>query len=388
LLSLFVTALFALPLLFSHTSAGATDQTLETSLASLSVADKVGQLLLLGSDGLSAAGATTAIRELRTGAIVLGNGRDADQTRATVAELQAMARAAGLPPLLIAIDQEGEPVQRIRSGVTSFGPNWLVGQLPPGSAREAACVRGVTQGRELTELGIHLNLAPVLDVWDNPRNTVIAHRSYSDDPAVVSRLGAAYIEALQSQGMLATAKHFPGHGSSVEDSHRVLPVVNHDRERLSTVELAPFRAAIRAGVAAIMTAHVSYPLIDQVAARPGSLSPPIVSGILRDELRYDGLVVTDDIGAMRAVVDNYEPGEAAIQAILAGSDVISVVGPLSSQRLIVEALTAAVGPTISMERLDASVRRVLRAKQQAGLLGTVPARSSTGLPCGYLFAGS
>jgi beta-N-acetylhexosaminidase len=242
----------------------------------------------------------------------------------------------------------------------------------------------VTQGRELTALGVHMNLAPVLDIWDNPRNTVIANRSYSDDPIVVSRLGTAYIEALQSQGMLAVAKHFPGHGSSVEDSHRTLPVVAHDRARLDSHELVPFRAAIQARVAGVMTAHVSYPLIDPVEDRPSSLSPPIVSGILRDDLRYDGLIVTDDIGAMRAIVDNYGPGEAAIQALLAGSDVVSVVGPLSSQRLIVEAITAAVGTTIPMERLDASVRRVLRAKQRAGLLGSAPLRSSTPPACAYL----
>lgn len=359
----------------------------EARLAAMATADKVGQLLLAGFEGSDAAGAGPAIGELRAGGIaLLANATTADQARALTTDLQRLAARAGLPPLLIAIDHEGGSVQRIRTGVTNLGSNWLLGQVtPPERAVAAACQRGAIHGRELAGLGISMNLAPVLDVWDNPANTVIGDRSYSSDPAVAARLGAAYVEAMQAQGVLAVGKHFPGHGSSTEDSHLTLPVVAHDRARLDAVELVPFRAAIQADVAAIMTAHVSYPLVDPEPDRPGSLSPAIVDGLLRGELGYEGLVVTDDMGAMQAITGRYEAGEAAVRAIEAGADLLIVVGPLDRQRRTVEAILAEVGRSISPERLDASVRRVLRAKQAAGLLG--PDRPSLAPPTPVCAAG-
>ncbi len=351
---------------------GAPDS-LEAVIVELSTADKVGQLLMAGFSGIDAAGAGSAIRELRVGGIVLGDGRNATQTREATDQLQAMAREAELPPLLVSIDQEGSPVQPIHEGVTTFVSNWVIGQIqPPSLGRETACVRGATHGRELAGLGIQMNLAPVLDVWDNAKNTVIAMRSFSNDPAIAARLGAAYVEALQGQGVLAVGKHFPGHGSSSEDSHISLPVVGHDRAWLESHELIPFRAAINAGVAAIMTDHVSYPAIDRGALQPASLSATIVTGMLRDDLGFDGLVLTDDIGEMKAITTKYEPGEAAVEALLAGSDMLIVVGPLESQRRMAQAITAEIGGRIPEARLEASVRRVLVAKQQAGLFG--PAR--------------
>jgi len=252
---------------------------------------------------------------------------------------------------------------------------------PERSALAAACLRGATQGRELADLGVTMNLAPVLDVWDNPQNTVIAYRSYSDDPWIAARLGAAYVDALQAQGILAIGKHFPGHGSSATDSHQTLPVVDHDRAWLEGHELVPFRAAIRAGVAGLMTAHVSYPAIEPDPDRAASLSWHIVTGLLRDELDYDGLVVTDDLGAMRAITAHFEPGEAAVQAVLAGADMLVVVGPVSTQQVMIQALTAQVGHAIPTDRLDASVRRILRAKQRVGLLGPRPTALPAAAAC-------
>ena len=345
---------------------------LEAILAGLSTADKVGQLFLAGFEGPDAAGAAAAIAELRVGGIALvANATTADEARPLTAGLQQLARAAGLSPLLIAVDHEGGPVQRIRVGVTDLGSNWQLGRVQPiERAVLAACSRGAIHGRELADLGIQMNLAPVLDVLDNPQNTVIGERSYSSDPQTVARLGTAYIQGLQAQGVLAVGKHFPGHGSTTEDSHLTLPVVRHDRNWLDAHELVPFQAAIQANVAAIMTAHVSYPAIDPVPGRPGSLSPVIVSGLLRGDLGFDGLVITDDMGVMEAITGRYEPGDAAVKAVQAGSDMLIVVGPIERQRRMAQAIVSEVGTSISPERLDASVRRVLRAKQQAGLLGT------------------
>jgi beta-N-acetylhexosaminidase len=357
---------------------------LDAILAGLSTADKVGQLFLAGFEGPDAAGAATAIGELRVGGIALvANATTAGEARSLTSALQQLAQANGLPPLLIAVDHEGGPVQRIRVGVTDLGSNWQLGLVQPiERAVLAACSRGAIHGRELADLGIQMNLAPVLDVLDNPQNTVIGERSYSGDPQTVARLGTAYIQGLQAQGVLAVGKHFPGHGSTTEDSHLTLPVVRHDRGWLDGHELVPFRAAIQANVAAIMTAHVSYPAIDPVSGRPGSLSPVIVSGLLRGDLGYDGLVITDDMGVMEAVTGRYEPGDAAVKAIQAGSDMLIVVGPIERQRRMAQAIVSEVGTSISPEQLDTSVRRVLRAKQQAGLLGTPqPSPAPAGPAC-------
>jgi beta-N-acetylhexosaminidase len=150
--------------------------------------------------------------------------------------------------------------------------------------------------------------------------------------------------------------------------------VAHDRAWLLTHELVPFEAAIRAGVAGLMTAHVAFPLVDSVAGQPASLSPDILTGLLRRDLGYDGLVVTDDIGAMHAITDHYEPGVAAVRALQAGVDVLNVVGPIASQRQMVQAVLSAIGTSVSQEALDASVRRVLQAKLRLGLIG--PARAN------------
>jgi beta-N-acetylhexosaminidase len=343
----------------------------------MSLEDKIGQVLLLGFAGGDAAGAAYAITELRAGGIVfVANATTAEQAGRLTEELQTMARDRGLQPLLIAIDHEGGPVQRIRSGVTVSGANWDVGRIQPvGAAVAAACERGLTHGRELAALSINVNLAPVLDVWDNPRNTVIAERAYSSDPALVARLGRAYIEAIQAAGVLAVAKHFPGHGSTTEDSHLELPVVSRDWDALRGHELVPFEAAIRARVGGVMTAHIANPLVDPIPNRPATFSPIVVTNMLRRDLGFDGLILTDDLGAMQAITDRYDSGEAAVQAFLAGNDVLLIVGPAERQRLASVALKTAIGDSVSVDRLNSSVRRVLEAKHKIGLLPGVGIQS-------------
>jgi beta-N-acetylhexosaminidase len=347
----------------AQTSSGVVD--------TLTLDDQIGQLFMLGFPGGVADGAESALRDLRAGGIVLVDNVDsADDAGALTQNLQARAQANGLLPLLVSIDHEGGRVQRIRVGATVLGSNLDLGQVYPRLlALATACSRGGIHAADLAGMGIQMNLAPVVDVRDNPLDTVIGDRSFGADPQLVADLGSAYIEGLQSGGVLAVAKHFPGHGSASVDSHLGLPVVSHDRAWLDDHELVPFRAAIQAGVAGIMVGHLSFPLVDPVAGRPASLSPVFIDGLLRQDLGYTGLVLTDDLGAMRAITDTVSPGEAAIEAIEAGADMLIVVGPLDRQRRMVEAVHDAIGTRISAERLRASVTRVLNAKRQAALLG-------------------
>ena len=344
---------------------------------SLTLDDQIGQLFMLGFPGAVADGAESALRDLRAGGIVLvDNVESADAAAALTQNLQARAQANGLLPVLVAIDHEGGRVQRIRVGATVLGSNFAVGQVqPPSLALATACSRGAIHAAELAGMGIQMNLAPVVDVRDNPLDTVIGDRSFGADPQLVADLGSAYIEGVQSGGVLAVAKHFPGHGSASVDSHLGLPVVSHDRAWLNDHELVPFRAAIEAGVGGIMVGHLSFPLVDTVAGRPASLSPVFIDGILRQDLGYTGLVLTDDLGAMRAITDTVSPGEAAIEAIEAGADMLIVVGPLDRQRRMVEAVHDAIGTRISAERLRESVTRVVDAKRQAALLGPTAANA-------------
>ncbi len=282
--------------------------------------------------------------------------------------LQDIASGAGHPPLLISADQEGGSVVRLEAGATHF-PS----AMAFGAARSEALAASAADvaARELAAVGIRMNFAPVVDVNNNPANPVIGIRSFGEDPGLVGRLGAAVIGATQAAGVLATAKHFPGHGDTAVDSHLDLPVVAHARARLEAVELPPFRDAVRAGVGAVMTAHAIYPAFDP--ERPATLSP-VILGLLRVQWGFSGLIVTDSM-AMRAITDRYAAGEAAVLAVLAGADVILACGEIGAQREALDAVRYAVSTgRIPRARIDVSVARIRAAKQRLGLLGgaTVP----------------
>ncbi|MEP7327167.1 MAG: glycoside hydrolase family 3 N-terminal domain-containing protein, partial [Gemmatimonadota bacterium] len=208
------------------------------------------------------------------------------------------------------------------------------------------------------------NFAPVADVNNNPANPIINTRSFGENPATVARLVAAEIRGLQEHGMYATAKHFPGHGDTGTDSHIALPVIRADWARLDSLELVPFRAAVKAHVTAIMSAHIALPGIDSGRTRPATLNPGVLTGILRDSLGFQGLVVTDALG-MGALVNNYGGGEATVLAFLAGADIL--LQPADPGVAIDAMVSAVQSGRISRERLDASVRRVLDLKRRMGL---------------------
>ncbi|MDQ3811025.1 MAG: beta-N-acetylhexosaminidase [Chloroflexota bacterium] len=274
-----------------------------------------------------------------------------------VAEAQRAARERNGVPLFVCCDQEGGHNRFTHTGATEVPPSMGVAASgDPSAATDAAALLA----SELVAMGVNWNFAPVVDVNTNPANPIIGVRAYSDDPLMVSAFATAAIHAYQAAGLLACAKHFPGHGDTALDSHVALPALPHDRARLEAVELPPFRAAIDAGVATIMTAHLRLPALD--LERVGTLSAPIVSGLLRGELGFDGMVVTDAL-EMAAIADEWEEPEAVVEAIVAGCDTL-LTGRVPEQNSRVHsALVQAVrSGRISERRFEDALRRVLRAK--------------------------
>ncbi|MCB9700787.1 MAG: beta-N-acetylhexosaminidase [Myxococcales bacterium] len=277
-----------------------------------------GQLLFVGFAGTKAPRPLLeAIRAGRIGGAILfrRNIESPAQVRALCDELHAAAPADA--PLLIAIDQEGGRVQRLREPFTVWPPMRRVGEL--GDLATTAAVAEAL-AVELGEHGIDLDFAPVVDVDTNPQNPVIGDRSFGRTAAQVSAHGAAFIKAMQARGVAACAKHFPGHGDTISDSHLELPRLEHDLDRLREVELPPFAAAAAAGVATMMTAHVLFPRLDR--KRPATLSPDIMA-LLRGEIGYEGLVFSDDL-EMKAVADHFSIEERTLGPLEAGVDALLV----------------------------------------------------------------
>ena len=336
----------------------------ERLLATMTVEQKVGQLMVVSFAGTTmTAEAERMVRDYGVGGVILfqQNLVDAAQIRRLTGQLQGAAKV----PILLAVDQEGGPVVRITSGATLFPSQMAVGAT--FSAQTAGAVAGET-ARELKGLGFNVNFAPVADVNSNPANPVIGTRSYGADPTAVGVLATAALKATQAEGVLAVAKHFPGHGDADVDSHRELPLIDHDLKRLEATELPPFKAAIAAGVDGIMTAHLLLPALDPDPKRSATLSPPVL-GYLRDTLGFSGLIVTDDL-EMGAIVNDYGTAEAAKLAFQAGADLLLFRRTVSEQKKAHALLVDAVKKgEITPERLDASVKRILEAKARRGLLG-------------------
>ncbi|MBI4277155.1 MAG: beta-N-acetylhexosaminidase [Armatimonadetes bacterium] len=285
------------------------------------------------------------------------------QVAGLVNALQKTALDHGQPPLLVAIDQEGGIVSRLRGGATIFPGAMALGAA---HSEHLAYAVGRAMATELRAVGVTCDFAPVLDVNSNPANPIIGIRSFGEDPDLVARLGIAMGRGLQDHGVLATGKHFPGHGDTSVDSHLDLPVVPHPADRLEAVELLPFRRAAAAGLQAIMTAHVAFPALD-ASGVPASLSPAVGVDLLRQKWGYDGLVVTDSL-LMQAVADRYAPADLVLRALRAGSDILLALGPSARQREMIDAvMRAAERGEISEDAVARAARRVLWAKERYGI---------------------
>jgi beta-N-acetylhexosaminidase len=341
--------------------AGSAEVDIEGLLRSLSVRDKIAQLVMpwipgtyTAFDDETFARTQMWVDSLHIGGLIISVGSPYDLA-AKLNHLQQRSRF----PILVASDLEAGTAIRLNGG-TPFPPN--MGVAATGSDSDAYELGRITalEGRAV---GIHFAFAPVADVNNNPANPIINVRSFGEDPHTVGRLVAAEIRGLQDNGMLASAKHFPGHGNTGTDSHISLPVLASSYSQLDSVELVPFRSAITAGVTAIMSAHIALPGLDRGQLRPGTVVPGILTGILRDSLGFKGLVVTDALN-MGGIATEYG-AEAAVRAFLAGSDLL--LQP-ADPKATIDAMAAAVArKEITLPRLDRSVRRVLQLKQQLGL---------------------
>ena len=325
----------------------------------MTLRETVGQLFMIGFADTSLTRALTdLITFCRPGGVIVfrRNLESAHQILRLTNDLQAFA---GSSPLFIAIDQEGGRVSRLPSDFTVF----------PACGPIAAChsvdeVRRIASitAKELRAVGINMNMAPVLDVHSNPQNPIIGNRAYGADPETVSRYALATIDGLHEHRVIACGKHFPGHGDTDTDSHLALPVITATRERLMTVEVPPFRAAIRHGLETIMTAHILFPALDPDV--PATLSPTILQGLLRQELGFHGLILSDDL-EMRAIIDHYGIGEAAVLALEAGADILLVCKEADRVHTAIEAVEAAVkSGRLPLSRLEASLRRITAVKER------------------------
>ena len=285
-------------------------------------------------------------------------------------DLQALA--SDLPPW-VAVDQEGGRVARLRDPFTEWPPMATLGRAGDGKLayRFAAALAA-----ELKAVGISLDFAPVLDIHTNSKNPIIGDRALGEDAGTVARLGAAIVRGLQDNGIAACGKHFPGHGDTSVDSHLALPLVEHPPDRIRRVECVPFREAIRNDVAFIMTAHILVPSLDE--QRPATLSPTIVRGMLREELDFNGVILSDDL-EMKAIADTYSVPDAAVQAIGAGCDGVLVCsGNVDLQAEVLEALIHAVEEErIPYKRAEDALNRNRKAKERFLASPVAPGRRAS-----------
>src|SRR5688572_8182921 len=340
-------------------------------LASMDTDQKIGQLMLIGFDGTAVdSELRRMITDYHIGGVILfaRNVQSPEQVAHLTNELQNIALESAHPGLFIAVDQEGGRVARLTEdiGFTEFPSAMaLTATGDPANAHRMASAMAA----EMRAVGINVDFAPNLDVNNNPSNPVIGIRSFGSDPARVSEYGIAFAQGLQENGVLAFGKHFPGHGDTNVDSHVDLPLVPHDRARLDEVELLPFRAAVQSDFAGIMSAHVTFPAIDPNPGMPATLSRPVLTSLLRDELGFNGLIATDSL-EMGALAENgYPPPIGAPLAFAAGADLLLFNRDHAMHKLVFANLVRAFKEgKVSQEQLDSSVRRILEAKQKFGIL--------------------
>jgi len=349
-----------------HISVVTNLQSTDNEDESLTLEEKIGQMIFAGISGTKMnENMNQLIRNYHVGGIIF-NGDNLVTPKQTVTYLNHIKQAnEGQIPLFFGVDQEGGRISKLPGGLKDFPTNLEIGKINnPNLSFEI----GKTLGKELQAFGFNVNFAPVLDVNSNPKNPVIGNRSFSANPEIVSRLGIQTMKGLQSQSIISGIKHFPGHGDTHVDSHLELPKVEKTLAELESLELIPFREAINDGADMVMAGHILVPALDQIY--PSSMSKTLITDILRNQLGFNGVVITDDF-FMKAITNDYEIGEAAVQSIKAGSDIIMVAHDFNKVVRVHHAIKNAVKTgELTEERIDESVTRILELKEKYQLDNT------------------
>ncbi|MHA6483565.1 beta-N-acetylhexosaminidase [Paenibacillus sp. strain BS8-2] len=342
------------------------EQAIWQQINAMSTKEKVGQLAIIGLDGISMNDTTRSfIRDYHVGGFILfkDNIKDASQTLQLLNQLkESNASDPESVPLWLSVDQEGGKVSRLPAEYTKTP---TAKQIASKQNPDYTFAIGQSLGLAVRSLGFNMDFAPVLDINSNPDNPVIGDRSFGADADTVASHGLAMMDGITSQGVAAVVKHFPGHGDTAVDSHKSLPIVNKSLEELRGFELRPFEEAIRNEADAIMIGHLLMNKLDK--EHPASISKVVITDLLREQLHYDGVVITDDM-TMKGLTNGNDIGAAAVDAILAGGDILLVCHEDALQKKVLDSVLQRVDDgTISQERLDESVYRILRLKDKYNL---------------------
>ena len=358
--------------LFTQTPAFAQSDTIDKLLQQMTLDQKVGQIFMISFSGPLNESARQFLKDMQAGAFALfsSNGTSPAEVTSFVNSLQQIATQTGVAlPMIMAIDHEGGTVRRLREGYTDLPWGPALSAMPAGDAYTV----GQIAAQELRAVGITMNLAPVADVRSDTTKHFMEKRSFGNDAQAVGGGVSAYVRGLQQGQVIGTLKHFPGHGAA-DDSHSVLPTINATKEEMERVELVPFKMGIDAGADAVMLGHLVVPAYETVPDWPASLSSILINDVLRKQLGFNGLVITDALD-MGAIVNNVSQADAAVIGVQAGVDML-VAGPhtpINAQLQMRTAVLEAVqSGKITMQRLDEAVRRVLTLKQKYNLFGWEP----------------
>jgi len=329
----------------------------------MTLEEKIGQMIIAGVQGTSASPEDERmIKEQHVGGIIFYKNNLADPASVVrFANQLKQWNESHSVPLLLSVDQEGGRVSRL-PGLDLLPTAQEIGQW---NSQEAAGEIGAILGEELKGMGLNMNFAPVLDINNNPKNPVIGDRSFGSTAEIVSSMGIEVMKQMKQTGVIPVVKHFPGHGDTETDSHLDLPIIHKSEKDLTQLEWKPFVNAIEEGADAVMVAHILFPQIDE--HYPSSLSPAVVTGQLREKLGFEGVILTDDL-TMGAITNRYGIGEASVLSVQAGSDIVLIAHEYSNVDKVIAALKQSVANgTLSEERIDESVRRILQLKTKFNL---------------------
>lgn len=342
---------------------------IKEKINSMSLDEKIGQLVLTGVDGYSIdENSKTLISTYHVGGIIYfkKNIENTNQFLTLINSLKETNSSNSSIPLFLGIDEEGGRVTRLPSDLKNLPTNKTIGKV---NNETFSYEIGKILGEKLDAFGLNVNFAPVLDINSNAKNPVIGDRSFGNTAILVSKLGIQTMKGIQSKNIIAAVKHFPGHGDTSVDSHLSLPVVNNSIERLKNMELIPFAESIKNGADMVMVSHILLPKID--SNNPASFSKTIITDMLRKDLAFNGVIITDDM-TMGAIIKNYNIGEAAVKSLIAGTDIVMVCHDYDKQVAVLQAIkTAVLNNSISMESIDEKVYRILKLKEKYSLSDTI-----------------